>query len=410
MTVKHRLRADQLQVGAPLPVDIFDAENRLLLRRGNVIATASQLERLIDSGLFTSQPIQARTDTAPAEKRPRPAGGDDPFVDGPVVRARATPVPKAAQRISVYSEMVQASTALGSLLRAPEEKKDFIGAISAMTDTLCRGCLLDADAALAHIQFAIDACYPARQAINTAIVTALLLERMKNDPERTHAAVCAALTMNCSIYELQTLLYQQQSLGSEYNTALTHHPITSAKKLAELGVTDPLWLALVEQHHEFIDGSGYPKKLTGSAVALEAQVIGLADRYCGAVTERAYRAPIAPGIALKQIHEKSGDAIDPKLIAGLVYWVGIYPPGTVVELFNHDIAIVSRRLQDLKNPMVYAVAGETHQPFEVPRRRATATQPQFRIERVLPRDTIKFPVDPEVLWPRTAVNDVATQG
>jgi len=41
-----------LQVGAPLPVDVFDTENRLLLRRGNIIATDHQLERLIAEGLF----------------------------------------------------------------------------------------------------------------------------------------------------------------------------------------------------------------------------------------------------------------------------------------------------------------------------------------------------------------------
>ena len=130
MTVKHRLRADQLQVGAPLPVDIFDAENRLLLRRGNVIATESQLERLIESGLFSSQPIPARG--AQPEKRSKAADRDDPFVDGPVVRASAAPILKAARRVSVYSENVQAAHTLEGLLRAPDESEAFVGAIKTL--------------------------------------------------------------------------------------------------------------------------------------------------------------------------------------------------------------------------------------------------------------------------------------
>ena len=398
MAVKHRLRAEQLQVGAPLPADVYDAENRLLLRRGNVIATASQLQRLIDSGLYSTEALPMRAEAQKAKANER----DDPFVNGPLMRPSVSAA--KPRRLSVYSELTQIAHTLEALLKAPETKENFVADIWSMAQNVRQHCTTDADAALAHIHFAAEVCYPVRQANNVAIVTALLLERMKNDPVRSQSAVCAALTMNISICDLLQQLYQQQALNPEHQAALTQHPVTSARKLASIGVTDAVWLALVEQHHEFIDGTGYPNKLSGNAMAVEAQVIGLADRYCSAVTERAYRLGVAPGVVMKQIREKSGTAINPKLISALLYWVGIYPPGTVVELFNRDLAVVTRRLQDLKSPVVYAVAGDNHQPFVAPRRRSTGTQPQFRIERVMPREIIKFPVDPEILWPRTSAD------
>ena len=134
-------------------------------------------------------------------------------------------------------------------------------------------------------------------------------------------------------------------------------------------------------------------------------MIGLADRYCGVVTERAYRPAIAPNVAMNQIKTKSGAAIDPALIAELVHWLSMYPPGTVVELFNRDVSVVTRRLRDPKHPVVLAVCGQNLRPYESPRKRMTASQPQFHIERVFPRETIKFVVDPEHLWPRTATED-----
>ena len=85
--------------------------------------------------------------------------------------------------------------------------------------------------------------------------------------------------------------------------------------------------------------------------------------------------------------------------------MGMYPPGTVVELFNRDVAIVTRRLRDPKHPVVMAVCGQNLRPFESPRKRMTSSQPQFRIERVFARETIKFPVDPETLWPQTVTED-----
>jgi len=207
------------------------------------------------------------------------------------------------------------------------------------------------------------------------------------------------LTMNLSIVDLQDVLYRQQTMTAEQREAIAAHPAEAVQKLETLAVRDPLWLAIVGQHHEFLDGSGYPMKLAGDAVMRETQVIGLADRYCAAVTERTYRQPVPPDVALEHIRTKSGAAIDPALIAELTTLVTQYPPGSVVELANRDAAIVARRLRDPKHPVVYAVAPQNLRPFEAPRKRLTASNPQFNIERVLPRETIKFAVDPDLLWP-----------
>ena len=386
-----------------MPVDVYDAGNRLLLRRGNIIASQLQLERLIAEGLFSDQPLPSRPRAARGSGAPRVGeDAEERLVDGqPIARSAAKP----KLRISVYAEVVAAAKTLEALLSAPDANPAFKADIGALADTLRKACTLDPDAALAHIMFAREARYPVRQSVNVAIITALLLDRTNNDSARTQAAVCAALTMNLPIQSLQEVLYRQQAMTDAQHQAMTAHPARCAEQLASLGVSDPVWLAIVEQHHEFVDGSGYPKKLTSDAVLREAQVIGLADRFCATVTERAYRAAVAPDVAITQIRTKSGSSIDPALIAELVHWVGMYPPGTVVELCNREVAVVTRRLRDPRHPVVFVVCGQNLQPFEFARKRMTASQPQFHIERVFPRETIKFPIDPETLWPRTVTDD-----
>jgi HD-GYP domain-containing protein (c-di-GMP phosphodiesterase class II) len=403
---RHRIREDQLQIQAPLPVDVYDVDNRLLLRRGNIIATEAQLERLIAEGLFSDQPLPRRPRAGDATT-PAPSGADaaedQALVDGPIARAAAKP----KLRISIYAEVVAAARSLEALLYAPEANPGFADEIAQLADTLRKACALDPDAALAHIMFAREVRYPTRHAINVAIITALLLERTNNDPTRTQSAVCAALTGNLTIQAVQDSLYQQQATTPEQRQAMSAHPEEGARKLAVLGVRDETWLEIVRQHHEFVDGSGYPQKLTGAAVLREAQVIGLADRYCGTVTERAYRQAVAPDVAMTRIREKSGTAIDRALIAELLHWIGMYPPGTVVELVNREVAVVTRRLRDPQHPVVFAVCGQNLRPFESPRKRLTASQKQFHVEGVFPRETIAFPVDPEMLWPRTVTEEVA---
>lgn len=403
MTARHRISADQLDVGAPLPVDVFDAEDRLLLRRGNVIATGQQLERLIDEGLFSEKPLPSPSAVPEAARdHDADAGDDDASIDASHARVGARP----GVRVSVYAEVLAAARHLEALLVAPEANPGFVKDISGVADTLCHACDLDRDAALGHIMFAREVSYPIRQSVNVAILTALLLGRSRNDRARTHSAACAALTMNLSILSLQDVLYQQQAETEAQRQVIAAHPAEGARMLTTLGVRDPLWLALVEQHHELIDGSGYPRHLASDAVLREAQVITLADRYCAAVTERAYRAAIAPDIVIDLIRTRSGAAIDRRLIEELVYWVGIYPPGTVVVLKNRDVAVVTRRLLDPKHPVVVAVAGEGLRPYDSPRKRLTGAHPQFNIERVLPRETNPFALDPEVLWPRTVTKEV----
>jgi hypothetical protein len=405
VTTRHRIRANQLRIGAPLPVDIYDGSNRLLLRRGHLLTSEHQLERLIEEGLFADQPLPPapRGHEDEALRATHADNEDDPLVDGVLPRAAAKP----AHRVSIYAEVCGAAKALEALLCAPEANPAFADDVRQVARVLRRACQLDPDAALAHIMFARDVRYPVRQAVNSAIITALLLERMKVDPGRAEVATCAALTMNLSIQPLQDHLYRQQQMSDAQRKEIHFHPLRSAEQLAALGVGDPLWRSIVEQHHELVDGTGYPNKLAGDAVLPEARVIGLADRYCAAVTERAYRGAVAPDVAIHHIRTKSGTTIEPALVDELVHWVGMYPPGTVVELVNRDVAVVAHRLRDPRHPVVYAVAGQSLRPFEWPRKRLTASQPQYHIERVFPRETIQFPVDPETLWPRTVTDEAA---
>jgi HD-GYP domain-containing protein (c-di-GMP phosphodiesterase class II) len=402
VTTRHRIRLDQLRIGAPLPVDVYDSNNRLLLRRGHIITTDHQLDRLVEEGLFADQPLPTLRHPKgdDAERGSHPGDEDDPLIDGSIPRATA----KATHRVSIYAEVAAAAKTLEALLCAPEANPDFSIDVAHVAGVLSKACRLEPDAALGYTMFAREVRYPVRQSVNVAILTALLLERMNTDAVRLRAAVCAALTMNLSIQALQDVLYRQQTMTDAQRKDIHVHPAQSAAQLLSLRVQDPLWRAIVEQHHEFIDGTGYPGKLAGDAVLPEARVIGLADRFFATVSERAYRAAIAPDTAINHIRTRSGTAIDPKLVDELVHWIGMYPPGTVVELVNRDVAIVTRRLRDPRHPVVMAVAGQNLRPFEWPRKRLTASQPQFHIEHFFPRETITFPVDPESLWPRTVTD------
>ena len=63
---------------------------------------------------------------------------------------------------------------------------------------------------------------------------------------------------------------------------------------------------IIEQHHERIDGSGYPLGLKNSEILREAKIIAVADSYDAMTTDRPYRKAMSPNIAIKELERLVG--------------------------------------------------------------------------------------------------------
>jgi PAS domain S-box-containing protein/putative nucleotidyltransferase with HDIG domain len=71
---------------------------------------------------------------------------------------------------------------------------------------------------------------------------------------------------------------------------------------------------MVHQHHERLDGSGYPQGLKGDAIALEARILAVADVVEAMASHRPYRAGLGIDVALKEIESKRGLWFDPAAV------------------------------------------------------------------------------------------------
>ncbi len=74
----------------------------------------------------------------------------------------------------------------------------------------------------------------------------------------------------------------------------------------------------VLHHHERWDGLGYPDGLQGTAIPLEAAIIGLADAWDAMVTDRPYRAALQLGAALQEIHGGRGRQFNPAVVDAFI--------------------------------------------------------------------------------------------
>lgn len=117
-------------------------------------------------------------------------------------------------------------------------------------------------------------------------------------------------------------------------------------------------------HHERIDGKGYPRKLKASGISDFSRIISIVDAYDAMTADRCYSKAIPTTDALKIIFKDRGTHFDERLALEFIKSVGLYPPGSIVELVNGLVAIVLETNQRFRHlPKILAVH-DLHQPIE----------------------------------------------
>ncbi|MCK9285019.1 MAG: HD domain-containing protein [Rhodocyclaceae bacterium] len=354
-----------LSPGQVLAFDLLDEQGRTLLSNGYVLQSQAQIDRLVERGVFF-----------------------DRIEDESIVC-------RQAERVSIYLRISQIAddyiAAAGDDTPDPQR-------ILAIAAELQATCELDSNPALAAILLRKTSRYSLRHAFGAAVLAEVLLREMGRTPAQRQSAVAGALTMNLAMLELQDTLYHQQSpLTTEQKRGIIEHPGASARMLRSIGVGDPLWLDVVEHHHEMLNGTGYAKKLTGSALSLEAQAVSLADRYCAMVSERSYRPATLPAVAAKDLLTRQGGTIDPALAAVFMREVGIYPPGSVVALANGEVAVVIKRTLNPAQPVVRSLRAPSGVRHAQPPKRLTS-KPAYAIRNALDTELARD-FDLVALWP-----------
>ncbi|NDV18570.1 DUF3391 domain-containing protein [Pseudodesulfovibrio sp. JC047] len=121
---------------------------------------------------------------------------------------------------------------------------------------------------------------------------------------------------------------------------LRQHPVFGVEMLSEVDALSSRVATIVGHHHEQMDGSGYPKGLDGSAIDPLARIVTIADAYDNHCNHADPMDSMTPYLALSHMFGHQKHLFDVEDLTLFIRCLGIYPPGTVVELSNGDIGMV----------------------------------------------------------------------
>jgi hypothetical protein len=353
-----------LRPGTPLPWDILNDKGHVLWSRGAMPSAAEFVSVGLGRGLYA---------------------------DAQEVQDQAT---QACASNAFFSRWDAWGLRLALLLRAPAQPS-FLTQVREAAQALVALAAFDADKVLFavlrhdHSQFS---GYGVAHSQHVAALCALLAHSLGwPAPERVDL-VCAALTMNLSILELQgTLAARGGRLTSAQRAQVRRHPEDSAALLAQAGLSVGQWLTAVANHHERADGSGYPHQ--SSELDAFSRLIHLVDVFTAKHAARYDRQPVPVAEAVSLLaHWPQAEA------ARLATVLGPYPPGCFVRLHSGEAAVVLRRAMPTGAGPVLAILQDADKRLLAFPQLRTTSLARPAISHALDDSALLVRLDPEALY------------
>ena len=369
------LSPDVLRVGQPTLFALRDKTGCLLVPKGTLVADSEQLQQLAARELYVDEQDGEALRRAMAGKVHELVRGNQLL--GRIAQARPDAsdmvVPSAAgtrrldDALTAWSNL---QVRVAALLRDPEQP-DFAAKLGVLQKTLFDQVNSDPDDALlllVHGATQEFRDYSASHAVLVAVVCELASRHVPGiSPAERGSLRCAALTMNVAMTALQNQLAQQEArLNPQQREQVDSHAGRGVQALRAAGVTDPLWLAAVQHHHDAPPG---PLAALDPAQRL-ARLIRRADVFAARMSPRRARQALSATAAAKAAYLDENGQPD-EAGSAILKAVGLYPPGCLVRLTNHEIAVVLRRGRRANAPAVASIVNPAGAVLASPALRAT---------------------------------------
>ncbi|GAA5316889.1 MAG: HD-GYP domain-containing protein [Candidatus Pelagadaptatus aseana] len=136
------------------------------------------------------------------------------------------------------------------------------------------------------------------------------------------------------------ILHKPGKLTNEEWDEMKRHVDYGIEALEEVDGISPLAKSICAQHHEKLDGTGYPYGLDHTQLPRHTRIASVVDVYDAVTADRCYHKGMEPTVALKKMLTWTGDHLDKDMVYQLIRCLGVYPPGSFVELESGHIAMV----------------------------------------------------------------------
>lgn len=336
---------EQLCVGLYVHLDLSWWEHNFAFSNFK-IKDEAQLQALRDLGLSQLRYDPARSDCPPL---PLPAAEPPAVVEEPAKpspeeqarQARAAKLSVLRKRLAeVDRTFVQASQRVKSLNQVlrnqPEEALKQAGeVVRELVDAL-----LGEDGAALHSingKAADDAYF---HSLNVTVLSLMLGRQLGFDSEACHSLGLGALLHDIGKLDVPSKVLLKPAPLTRAEQQFKQMHVDFGVRRGHALMLDDEVLRVIQEHHEYCDGSGYPKGLREAAIGRLSRVVCIANTFDNLCNPLDPRDGLSPHEALALMFKQQRERFDDVALKAFIRCMGVYPPGSLVQLDDDRYALV----------------------------------------------------------------------
>lgn len=166
------------------------------------------------------------------------------------------------------------------------------------------------------------------------------------------------------------VLEKPDSLNASERAHIMQHPEVGFNILRTYREVSTLSAHVAYQHHEHVDGSGYPREISEHHILEFGKIAAIADTFDAIISDRPYRKGYSTTEGVLILRKLSGSYFDPNIVEAFVANVALYPAGCLVSLNTGHIAVVTSITKSHPNsPTILVICDPSGKfitpPFEI---------------------------------------------
>lgn len=175
--------------------------------------------------------------------------------------------------------------------------------------------------------------------LNVAVLSLILGVEAKMNKNQLHSLFIGALLHD--VGKVLLPIKAGKALKETDLALMKTHPLRGYEYLKDSRSIDGTAKAIILQHHENYDGTGYPRGTPGQYLGLASRIVSISNRYDVLTSDTSAGKAVPPNEAMEYLMGEAGLEFDFDLVSLFVRKIVPYPPGTLVTLSNGLIAVVT---------------------------------------------------------------------
>lgn len=346
----HYISPEQLCIGLHVHLDLSWSEHPFAFSSFK-IKTADQIATIRGLGLSRIRFSPDKSDGPPAPAGPKPHDAAPPpstpgAPDPALLEMKRQRVEKLnalrAKAAACEKELLSAAKTIKSInqniFSKPQEVQQ---AATDLIKGMAASMMVDADVSIQLMADKIGNEDTYYHSLNVSLLSMMLAKELKAPAPVIQLVGMGALLHDVGELEIPERVVRKQEPRNKAEQSLYQmHCDYGINVVSKMNLPNEV-LQVISQHHERVDGSGYPRGLKAAQMSLLSRIVSLVNAYDEMCNPPNPAHAMTPHEAVSTMYAQQRAQFDQLALTTFVRCIGVYPPGTVVQLSNGALAIVT---------------------------------------------------------------------